>query len=108
MSRQHHCVRIYAVFNANDVSAYLDSLEDDQEVDVEATLNACEHAIEQALMVVHPEAGIVLRRQDDVASSPPRTRVETDDPSLDPELIGQEVDDLIAEFDITVCVVYRS
>ena len=87
---------------------YLESLEDDREVDVEATLNACERGIEQALTTVLAGAQIVLRRQDALTSDPPRTRVETDDPNLDPELIGQEVDDLIAEFDITECVVYRS
>jgi hypothetical protein len=107
MAQQYHGVRIYATFKARDLSAYLESLEDDRDVDVEATLNACEKGIEQALATVHPEAHIVLRRQDEQASNPPRTRVETDDASLDPELIGQEIDDLIAEFDITECVVYR-
>jgi hypothetical protein len=107
MSQQPHEVRIYAVFKTNTVLAYVESLEDDRAVDVDATLNACEEGIKQALATVHPEARITLRRQDELASNPPRTRVETDDASLDPELIGQEIDDLMAEFDITECVVYR-
>lgn len=108
MSQQPHGVRIYAIFKAHDVSAYLESLEDDRVVDVEATLKTCEKGIEQALATLHPGAQITLRRQDELATNPPRTRVETDDASLDPELIGQEIDDLIDEFDITECVVYRN
>lgn len=107
MSEQRPQVRIYAAFSVKDIMTYIDSHAGVTSVDVDATLTACERGIEAALATVHPEARIVVRRQDKHATEPPRTRVETDDPTVDPELIGQEIDDLIAEFDIISCVVYQ-
>lgn len=107
MSEQRQGIRIYAVFKTADITAYLESHAGEREADLEATLAACERGIEAALATIHPEARIIVRRQDEHALNPPRTRVETDDPGSDLELIGQEIDDLIAEFDIIRCVVYR-
>lgn len=108
MSEQARQIRIYAAIRTEDVMAYLEAHANGPgEVDIEATLSACEQAITAALATVHPEAWIVVRRPDEHALNPPRTHVESDDASIDLELVGQEVDDLIAEFDITECVVYR-
>ncbi len=108
MAEQYQGVRIYAAFQASDIRVYLDSLHDDErEVDVEATLNMCEQGINQALTEFYTGAWILVKRQDEPSPASNRTRVETDNVDVDPELIGQEVDDLVSEFDITQYVVYR-
>jgi hypothetical protein len=107
MAVQHSGIRIYVVFHTRNIMAYIESHVDTETVDVEATFATCEQGIRDALATVYPDARIVVRRQDPQGINPARSRVEVDDSALDPELIGQEVDDLVAEFDITGCVVYQ-
>ena len=94
---------------ARDIHDYLESRsEPDQPVDVEASLDAYEHGIRQTLQDIYPGAGILVRLQRHPTPSPPQTRVESDATGVDTGEIEQEIVDLIAEFDITACIVYKS
>jgi hypothetical protein len=102
-------IRINAVVPARDIHAYLESRsKPGKPIDVEASLDAYEHGIRQTLQDVYPGAGILVRLQRHPTPSPPQTRVESDASGVDTGEIEQEVVDLIAEFDITACIVYRN
>jgi hypothetical protein len=108
MSDDFSGIRINAIVPARDIHDYLVSRsESDHPIDVEASLDAYEQGIRQTLQNVYPGAGILVRLQQHPTPSPPQTRVESDAAGVDTGEIEQEVVDLIAEFDITACIVYR-
>jgi hypothetical protein len=101
-------VRIYAVVPGRDVRSYLeDRIRAGEAIDLEPSLDAYEKAISRTLQSVYPGARILVRRQDQDTPGPARTRVDTDTDGVDTGELEQEVVDLIAEFDVTSCLVYR-
>lgn len=111
MSEDFRGVQIYAVFPARDIRVWLErhaGARTGREVDVEASLAACEAAIERTLQETYAGARILVRRQDHPTPEPPRTRVESTATGVDTGELEQEVLDLISEFDVGSCVVYRA
>ena len=91
-----------------DIRAYLERhAGKERAVDIEASLDACEHGIMRELQEAYPGARILVRRQDYPTPDPARSRVDGDAPGIDLGEIGQEVADFIAEFDFTNYVVYQ-
>jgi hypothetical protein len=101
-------VQIYAVMPARDIRAYLERhAEQSGQVDIEASLEACEVGIRERIVTAYPGARVLVRRQDHPTPEPPRTHIEASQEGVDTGEIQQEVADLVAEFDFTSCVVYR-
>lgn len=101
-------VQIYAVMPARDIRAYFERHGGKTgQVDIEASLEACETGIRERIVTAYPGARVLVRRQDHPTPEPARTRVDADKESVDTGEIQQEVADLVAEFDFTSCVVYR-
>lgn len=108
MAHQFAGIQIYAVMPARDIRAYLERhAGKEHAVDIEASLDACEHGIMHEMQEAYPGARILVRRQDYPTPNPPRSRVEGDASGIDLGELGQEVADLIAEFDFTSYVVYQ-
>lgn len=108
MADQFSGTQIYAVLPAGDVRVYMERhAGDGRPVDADASLNVYEARVRETLNGMYPGARILVRLQDESAPAEHRTRVECTTASVDAGLIEQEVIDLIAEFDVTRCVVYR-
>jgi hypothetical protein len=108
MSDQFSGTHIYAVLPAGDIRVYLERhAGDGRPVDTDASLRTYQQRVRETLDGMYPGARILVRLHDESAPGEHRTRVECNTASVDAGLIEQEVIDLIAEFDVTRCVVYR-
>lgn len=108
MSEDFAGIQIYAVAPVRDIHDYLESRSRSGEsIDIDASLAAYEAGIRQTLQDVYPGARILVRRSDFPTPDPPRTRVESTRREADTGEIEQEIEDLIAEFDITSCIVHQ-
>lgn len=108
MSGSFEGVQIYAVLSDRDMAGYLERQANaGRAIDITASLEAHERAVARTLQQLYPGARVLVRRLDQDAPHPPRTRVDSRVEGVDTGEIEQEVLDLISEFDVTSCVVYR-
>lgn len=108
MSTNYTGIQIYAVVPGADIRVYFERhAGDGRTVDTSASLREIELRVRDTLTGMYPGARILVRLQDEPTPAPARTRVDGNAAGVDSSLIEQEIIDLIAEFDVTRCVIYR-